>query len=423
MARRARHRDRSRRPDHARGPRWSGRRPRPHPGGALHVRCGLRCGTHPHRCSNHPPSRPRARVRPECCGVRADRDPHHRVRHARVVAGRGAQHRDRQPGPPRWRDVPHAGCRRTHRRSNTGRARVQHRTLALTCVGPPGDQGRDARGRARRGDRDSRPRSGPRAGDERRQPGAFVPEQLAIGRCAGPAGVHGLDRHLPERDDPPRGRVPAVALRRGQAALRSGVLRPVGAQHRQLQPAAAPGGRSERARDGRTRDRRTPGADRRRHGRGRGPVDAVLDDVLHTRGTGRARCRHRVRSTGPPAPRRGHARPDAGERSVRGSGHRPPEGLAPRHRPWSATTPPAGDAADRVGTRRDGSGRDPRGRAAPGGDARRRSGRPSVAGGTSAPAVQQLVDAQRRGAREGPTTLHTADAPGRRSEPRRERGW
>ena len=61
----------------------------------------------------------------------------------------------------------------------------------------------------------------------------------------------------------PRGRRPALALTPGQAALRLRLLRAERAQRRQLQPAAAPGGRPDRARPGRARHHRQAGADRR----------------------------------------------------------------------------------------------------------------------------------------------------------------
>ncbi len=72
----------------------------------------------------------------------------------------------------------------------------------------------------RRGDRDAGRGPDPGAHHHRRQSGAQHAERRAAVGRARLARVHGEPRHLPERDDAPRGRDPAVALAARVVALR-----------------------------------------------------------------------------------------------------------------------------------------------------------------------------------------------------------
>src|SRR3989441_1269967 len=74
----------------------------------------------------------------------------------------------------------------------------------------------------RRGDRDAGRGAGPRAGHDRRQPGAQHAERRAPRARARGARLHGEPRHLPERDDAPRRRDPARPLAARAVALRPG---------------------------------------------------------------------------------------------------------------------------------------------------------------------------------------------------------
>ena len=126
--------------------------------------------------------------------------------------------------------------------------RLHRRPLAVAGRRPSRGARRDARRGAGRGDRDPGPGQVRALITSGRQPGPLLSEQRPAGRRAGVARVHGVGRHLPERDDPPRRRDPPVARPAGQAPLRLRVLRAVGPQRRQLLAAAARRRRSERAR-------------------------------------------------------------------------------------------------------------------------------------------------------------------------------
>ena len=154
--------------------------------------------------------------------VRAHRHLHAGVRHPRELARGRAERAHREPRP--------RGRRPVHARR--GRAR---RTPPGAAPGAPPTFGRWTQPRARAagavrraarcraGGGDRHPRRGPgaRAHHGRRQSAPLDPEQRpARGRGRGPR-LHALDRHLRERDDPPRGRDPARAR-----AAREGALRP-----------------------------------------------------------------------------------------------------------------------------------------------------------------------------------------------------
>ena len=86
------------------------------------------------------------------------------------------------------------------------------------------------------GDRDPGRGADPRDADQRRQPRAVDPGREAARRGARRPRLHGLDRHLRQRDHPPRRRDPAAHLGPRARPVRPGLPQPRGAQHRPLHP-------------------------------------------------------------------------------------------------------------------------------------------------------------------------------------------
>ncbi len=82
----------------------------------------------------------------------------------------------------------------------------------------------------------------PRAGDLRGQPGALHAERRAARQGAGVAGLHGVDRPVPQRDDAARAPHPAAALAAGAEPLRRRLPRAGGAQHGPLRARAVRAG-------------------------------------------------------------------------------------------------------------------------------------------------------------------------------------
>ena len=118
-----------------------------------------------------------------------------------------------------------------------------------------------ADGVLRRGDRDARRWSGPRGGDDRRQPRRLQPRLGTARPCVRVARLHGQRRHLPQRDDPPRRRDPSA---RADARARSLRRRAVVARHPQRRQLLAAGLRAAAGRDARVADHVAAGGDRRR---------------------------------------------------------------------------------------------------------------------------------------------------------------
>ena len=188
---------------------------------------------------------------------------------------------------------------------------------------------------------------------DRRQPGALDPERRRARRRARLARLHGVGRHLPQRDDPPRRRDPPVAEPAREEPLRPRASPARGAQRRQLL-AARPPARPRRARRvgacwrssaldrAGPRGRRRPGARRRPRdpqprrdgGRRRAlPVDGrdpdeMLDALAPRVGPGADPRLHAAHRSVRRRVRRARARgwPDA----------RPAARAPPRHRPRRA---------------------------------------------------------------------------------------
>ena len=169
-------------------------------------------------------------------GLRADRHDHRRVRHRGELARRRAQHPHRQPRPTGRGDVHHAGRRpartRMARRGPAEAFRLG--TRSLTGARTSADDGRVARRLPGRGDRDAGRRPAPGPGHRRRQPGAVAAQRRPPRRRARRSRVHGVRRHLRQRDHPPRRRHPAGAVGAAEAALRRRAAAARRAQRRQL---------------------------------------------------------------------------------------------------------------------------------------------------------------------------------------------
>ena len=113
--------------------RGAGRGPAVHPRG--------RGGRDRGRRRRHPAAGPRPGGGPDRVRLRAHRHDDRALRHAHVVAGRRAQHADREPRPARRRDVPQGrGRRRQHPRHPAGRPRAE----APPPTQPGAGRGRDA---------------------------------------------------------------------------------------------------------------------------------------------------------------------------------------------------------------------------------------------------------------------------------------
>ena len=129
---------------------------------------------------------------------------------------------------------PAPGARPSPGGPGAGRPRLSHRALAEPGVRPARGSRRASGRRAGRGDRDARSRPDPRARHRGRQSGSFDPGKRAPRRRAGVARLHGVDRHLRERDHAPRRRDPPAAGAAREVALRPRVQRLVGSQRREL---------------------------------------------------------------------------------------------------------------------------------------------------------------------------------------------
>ena len=121
------------------------------------------------------------------------------LRHARLVARRCRQRRDREPRSSRRRHVQPA---RRGRRGDSGRAGqgegLSNGTRAHACARARGGARGVSRRGAGRGDRDRGSRSGAGARHRGGQPGAVDAQQRAAGRSPRAARVHGEHRHLPQ---------------------------------------------------------------------------------------------------------------------------------------------------------------------------------------------------------------------------------
>ena len=104
-----------------------------------------------------------------------------------------------------------AGARNTSGPAGRGPRRTDQ-PLAESRARAARDVRRAARGGARRGDRDAGRGPGARVRHLRRQPRALDAEQRPPGARPGSARLHGLGRHLPERDHSPCRRDPAGQL-------------------------------------------------------------------------------------------------------------------------------------------------------------------------------------------------------------------
>ena len=395
-----------------------------------------------HRRGDHPPARPRDRSRPDRCRVRPDRHHHDRVRVDRIVAHRRRQHLERQPRPAGWSRCsrrPSPAVRRHAAHPGSGRGFSIGRGHSRCQRTPRGD-GRVPGGGAGRGD----PRTRGRARCGRSSPSPAIPvlstpNSDQLDAAARRPRVHGQRRHVPERDDPPRRRRPASALAAAALALRRAAAAIRGPQRRQLLR-AGPAARRRPAR--RVGDHRQAGADRagsrgrRRSGRDRrrrwSPdwSEGVERPVALERC--RAERRRAARRNSPPSGRRGPERDarlrcSARARSATASdrtrtGRRSTTCSANPHgrdfgaaRRAAARDPAHAERQDRAGA----PGAHRRPRSAGGGD-RRAGGEGPRARRPTAPAQQQLVDAQHRGAGEGQAALH-APGPSRRRRATRAR--
>ena len=177
----------------------------------------------------------RAGGRRERRRLRADRDHDPALRHARELARRRPQLPHRQPRPRGRGDVParrrRPAQRRRHRRR---RPRLPARALDEPGQRPPRGLRRAARGRAGGGDLDPGRGAGAGAGDDRRQPAGLNAGLDGAHRRGRDARLHGLARHLRQRDHPPRGRHPPRPRAARQGPLRHGALPARRAQRGQL---------------------------------------------------------------------------------------------------------------------------------------------------------------------------------------------
>ena len=197
-------------------------------------------------------------------------------------------------------------------------ARVPYARWTSPRARPARVRGRAARRGARRGDRLGRRRARARARHDRRQSRALDAERRAPREGDRGPRLHGLDRHLPERDDAPRRRDPADAPRRSSAATTTSCFHAFSVRnHAKWSPPALPkparcaARLGDRARDRGARERRDPRAARRDALRGTARKRAAL--VSGRLGSGRAReARQRAR---PGSTRR----PDAARRPLRRS--------------------------------------------------------------------------------------------------------
>ena len=273
-----------------------------------------------------------------------------------------------------------------------------------------------------RGDRHAGRGPDPGAVHRRRQPGAVDARRRPARRGAGRARLHDQRRQLAQRDDPPRRRHPARACRRSSSRTTTTCIWifAVGSAAQLLAR------RSSRPTDGRPEEWeiliRLAGACL---GQDAADVDvAAIDDGFFDVLADDPRLRRRRRSgrgtttagpsgmldltlrTGPFGDRYGEE-PD-------GLTLEQAEGRAARHRPRPdraarsprCSRPPTGRShlAPPLHHRRP----------APAGGAPRPARRRPRAGQPPPPALEQLVDAQRQGAREGQGPLHAAGAPRRR---------
>ena len=150
-----------------------------------------------------------------------------------------------------------------------------------------------------------------------RQPGSFDPGQRPTRRGPGVARLHGVDRHLRERDDAPRRRDPPAARTAREGALRRRVHRVVGSERRELlardhRDGRAPGmgdlraprARGRRCRPGHTARRRSPTCWPTRSSRSGGPRSTTRTrpaptSVRSRRPTSTSRSPRPTGSTGP----------------------------------------------------------------------------------------------------------------------------
>ena len=277
------------------------------------------------------------------------------------------------------------------------------------------------------------------ADHDRRQPAGLDPRLGSAGGGGRDARVHGLGRHLRQRDHPPRRRRPPGARAARQGPLRRGALPARRTQRGQLVGARARASRGSAARVGgdpeARRDRRRTGARRRHRGlgrardpdpdRARGGAARLPDrgprpgrDRGGARRAPRARADHRLHGPRRPVRRGLRRRPRGPDPGAAG-------GEPARDRPRPDAPPDPGRAANALGTDRAGAARDRRRRP----EAARRAGgggdRPQRRDGADRPppaALQQLLDAQPAGVGQGQGPVHGPGPPRRRRAARARRG-
>ena len=185
------------------------------------------------RRGRDPAADPRLRGRRRRCGVRPDGRVDAGVRLGLPVGDPAAEPADRELRPGGRGAAARAGDRR-------GQARAR-RPGPPRRVAQPGPRRAGVRRRAprlgdARGDRDARRGADPGDGDGRREPGAVHPRRRRAGPGLGRPRLHGLRRHLPQRDHPARRRDPAADVCPGARPLRPDLPRLRRPQHRAVHP-------------------------------------------------------------------------------------------------------------------------------------------------------------------------------------------
>ncbi len=383
-----------------------------------------------------PPAGPRARRRAHRVRLRPHRHHHRRVRHAHVVARRRAQRAHRQPRPARRRHVHQGGGRRQqHPRQAPLRPRGAPPPPHEPCARAAGDLRRAAGGRAW-------PRRWTRPGEGQIRalvtiagnPVLSTPNSARLDAAlANLECMVSVDIYVNETTRHADVILPApTALQKGhydlallQLALHdtanySEPVLPLDDDQPDRVGGAGPPrpGAPGRRRDGRSGAGRRP--DDHLAGAGGGGRRDEPDPRARRRRDPRApRASHRPRA---------HPRPPAAHRPLRrGLRRRPRRPVArqaarqpARRRPRCPQAPPPRRAPHARRHDRPRARAAPRRRASALGRPRRAARPPVRAGRPPRPAVEQLVDAQRVGAREGQAAVHRAPPPRRR---RRARRW
>ncbi len=211
-----------RRPDHPRAPGRPRRR----------CRSAGRCGPavlargrrrrHPDRTRRDRTDRPRTGRRADGGRLRPDRHPHRPLRNRRIVGRRCDQHGDREPRRTGRRHVRAVGHGAPRPRCTGG-----PRVLAGPVAQPGPRSARSPRRTTGRhpARRDPHRRTGTGARPHHRggQPCAVVPGLTAHGGGTRLTRLHGVGRHLPQRDHPVRRRHPPRTVGPGAQSLRPGL--------------------------------------------------------------------------------------------------------------------------------------------------------------------------------------------------------